>query len=316
MTEPRGDGILVLRALGVGDLVTGLPALRALRRAFGGERIVLAAPAVLAPLVALIDAVDELLPTEGLGQLDWHPPPPRLAVNLHGSGPESIFDVLSAGPDEVITHRHPDFPGVQGTEWRTHQHDVDRWCRLLEDHGIRTDRTDLWLPPPAEPSVAPGAVVVHPGASSPARRWPAERFAQVAGELSAAGHQVVVTGSGSEFDLAADVARAGHLSAASVLAGHTDLAGLAALVADARLVVCPDTGVGHLATAYGTPSVLLFGPTPPDEWGPPEDAKQHVVLWAGERGDPFSDQPSPGLLRLRAEDVVEAASRLLSRSGV
>lgn len=67
-------------------------------------------------------------------------------MNLHGSGPESIFDVLSAGPDEVITHRHQDLPGVAGTQWRAGQHDVDRWCRLLEDHGIRTDRGELGLP--------------------------------------------------------------------------------------------------------------------------------------------------------------------------
>jgi ADP-heptose:LPS heptosyltransferase len=64
-----------------------------------------------------------------------------------------------------------------------------------------------------------------------------------------------------------------------VLAGRTDVGELAALVAGARLVVCGDTGVGHLATGYGTPSVLLFGPNPPAIWGPLVDLDRHRVLW-------------------------------------
>jgi len=58
----------------------------------------------------------------------------------------------------------------------------------------------------------------------------------------------------------------------SVLAGRTTLPQLAALVAEASLVVCGGTGIAHLATAVGTPSVVLFGPVPPEHWGPPPSA--------------------------------------------
>ena len=48
-------------------------------------------------------------------------------------------------------------------------------------------------------------------------------------------------------------------------------------------MVSGDTGIAHLATAYRTPSVLLFGPTPPAWWGPLVDLDRHRVLWHGER---------------------------------
>jgi ADP-heptose:LPS heptosyltransferase len=95
-----------------------------------------------------------------------------------------------------------------------------------------------------------------------------------------------------------------------VLAGRTDLRGLAETVAGAGRVVCGDTGVAHLATAFGTPSVVLFGPTPPSEWGPPPDRAQHRALWAGRRGDPHARTPDPGLLEIGVADVLAALSRL------
>jgi ADP-heptose:LPS heptosyltransferase len=126
-----------------------------------------------------------------------------------------------------------------------------------------------------------------------------ERFAAVAAALRADGHRVVVTGGPSERDLAAAVG-------AEPVA--TDLTELAALVADAALVVCGDTGVAHLATAYGTPSVLLFGPTPPAEWGP--RSGPHTVLWRGSgRGDPHGADPDAALLALTVPDVLTAARR-------
>ncbi|SFW84312.1 glycosyltransferase family 9 protein [Amycolatopsis australiensis] len=303
--------VLVLRALGLGDLLTAVPALRALRAAYPDDRLVLAAPEGLRDLVELIDAVDELLPTAGLGDLSWPGPPPRLAVNLHGSGPESIHDLLATDPAELLTHRHPDFPDVPGLEWRDDVHEVDRWCRLVEYAHLEADRSALHLPAPPGPSPAPDAVVVHPGAAFPARRWPPERFAAVVAALTAAGHRVVLTGSAAERDLALGVADRAGLGEDAVLAGRTDLAELAALVAGAALVVCGDTGVGHLATAFGTPSVLLFGPTPPRLWGPPPSARQHVVLWAGNVGDPHGEEPDGGLLLLGEERVLAATRSAL-----
>lgn len=273
--------VLVLRALGIGDLLVSVPALRGLRRAYPRARLVLAAPASLAELVALTGAVDTLLPTAGLGALRWQGSP-DLAVNLHGSGPESIADLVTVNPLLLATHQHTAFPELPGPPWRDDVHEVRRWCDLLAWHGIDSDPASLGLARPATPSPAPGAVVVHPGGKDPARRWPPERFAEVARKL---GNRVVVTGNEAERPLAQAVARQAELPPDAVLAGRLGLAELAALVADARLVISNDTGVGHLATAYGTPSVVLFGPTHPSVWGPPADRRPHVPLWTSTLSD-------------------------------
>ncbi|GAA4098209.1 glycosyltransferase family 9 protein [Actinomadura miaoliensis] len=310
--------MLVLRALGLGDLLTAVPALRALRRALPGRRLTLAAPAALAPLAELTGAVDDVLPARGL-----HPLPPcgpvDLAVNLHGRGPQSHRVLRDLHPVRLLAFAHPQVPDVTGPPFDPprggEEHEVTRWCRLLASSGFDPDPRDLGLPAPGRPSPAPGAVVVHPGAGYPARRWPPERFARVAAALRADGHRVVVTGGPDETGLAARVAGAAGLDPSDDLSGRTGPLDLAALVAHARLVVCGDTGTGHLATAYRTPSVLLFGPTSPAAWGPPPGRAAHRVLWAGRRGDPHGLEPDPGLLEISVPDVLDAARGTLEREG-
>jgi ADP-heptose:LPS heptosyltransferase len=304
MTAPR---LIAYRALGLGDLLTGVPALRALRDAFPEHRIVLAAPGALAPLAALSGAVDELCDTPPLGAPALHRA--AVAVNLHGRGPQSHRALLAARPRRMIAFAAPDVPW-HGPDWRAGEHEVLRWCRLLERSGIPADPSRLDLPPPHHPSPAPGATVIHPGAGSAARRWPADRWAAVARAEREAGRRVVVTGSAEERPLAAAVAVGAGLAPGEVLAGRTGLGSLAALVARAARVLCGDTGVAHLATAFGTPSVVLFGPTPPSEWGPSPERSRHVALYCGGRGDPHGAAPDPGLLAITVGDVVSALERM------
>ena len=304
--------VLVLRALGLGDFLTGVPAYRALRSAYPEAVLTLAAPPYLQPLIGLTGALEQLHPTDGLGRLGRVDPRPDLAVNLHGSGPDSIDDLMATGARHLITHRHPLRRAVSGPDWTDDLHEVRRWCRLLGSHGIPADPRDLCLSVPDMPALVTDAVVLHPGAAAPARRWPAERFGAVARRLAADGQRVLVTGTSDEASVAALVVGSGGLPAESNLCGELDVVQLAALIATARLVICGDTGVAHLASAYGTPSVLLFGPTPPSQWGPPADGP-HTVLWHGSSGDPHGDQPDPGLLRIGVEDVLDAAFRRLAQ---
>lgn len=310
LSAPSATVVLVLRALGLGDLLTGIPALRGIRRAYPESRVVLATAKSLEPLAVFSGAVDEVLPTAGLGRLRWLGPPPELAVNLHGRGPQSIADLLDTRARTVISHTHPHYPRIDGPPWRADLHEVDRWCALLGSAQIHCDPEDLGIGRPPGWPRRDGVVVIHPGASAPSRRWPASRFAAVAAALAERGHQVLVTGSAAERSLAESVAAQARLDQSSVVAGELGILGMIALISDARLLVCGDTGVGHIATATGTSSVLLFGPTPPSRWGP-RGTGRHITVWAGDCGDPHADHPHRGLLLITPSRVLAASRDIL-----
>lgn len=315
--------VAVLRALGLGDLLTGVPALRALRRAFPEHEVVLAAPADLAGAVAACGAVDRLLPAaapgRGVPEIPWTGPPPQVAVDLHGNGPASHDAVRRLGAEVVMGFAHPDSPWLHGPPWLPDEHERARWCRMLGWYGIAADPDDLRLPAPAGGSAAPGAVLLHPGAGAPARMWPAERFAAVARALHAAGLGTVITAGPGEAALAhrvADLAR----PADPLVVTEPSYEELAALVAEARAVVAGDTGPAHLAAALGTPSVVLCGPVAPALWGPPRDVR-HRALWHAPAGGPLrpgdanGPEPDVRLLRITPQDVLGALREIAGHAG-
>lgn len=311
-TAPR-PRLGVLRAIGLGDLLTAVPALRALTRAFPGHERLLMTPRWLHPVVPLIreggrPCLSGLHEVAGLGASPTSLPQGLdLAVNLHGCGPQSHRLLLGAEPRRLIAFRNDRVVGTAGMPtWRDDEHETRRWCRLLECNGIAADPEELEIEPPdAElPDWATGATLLHPGAASAARRWPAERWAAVARAEIEAGRTVIVTGSRAEVGLGRSIAAAAGLDPRNQLAGRTNVLSLAALVAAAGRVVCGDTGVAHLATALATPSVLLFGPTSPRFWGPPSERSIHRVLWEGREGDPHAAAVDAGLLEIEVEQVI------------
>ena len=307
MTRPR---LVVLRPLGLGDLLTAIPAMRAAARSFPGHERLLAAPAALTPLALLSRAVDGVIDVQPHEPLPASYQQPDVAIDLHGRGPASQRVLLATHPRRLIAFANADVPETRGfPRWRDDEPEVQRWCRLMTENGIEADPADLDLDVPSIPTppIARGAAVVHPGAAYPARCWPAERWAAVAASLTP---EVVITGSAAERSLAMRVADRAAIDPARVLAGRTDLLELAAIVDGARLVVSGDTGIAHLATAMRTPSVVLFGPTSPARWGPPPERHWHRVIWKGHEGNPNAMEPDPGLLAIGVEDVLLAVASL------
>ncbi|SHM79729.1 glycosyltransferase family 9 protein [Actinacidiphila paucisporea] len=158
-------------------------------------------------------------------------------------------------------------------------------------------------------------VVVHPGASAPARAWDPALCAETVQRLADEGYRVVVTGSAGERSLTRQVSG----SVALDLGGRTDARTLAGVLRFADAAVCGNTGPAHLAAAVGTPVVSLFAPVVPAErWRP--YGVPTVLL--GDQQAPCADTrarhcPVPGhpcLSQVTPDDVLRAVRKLIEEA--
>jgi ADP-heptose:LPS heptosyltransferase len=295
--------VLALRALGLGDFFTGLPALAMLREALPAEHIVLAVPDPFREFALLSKSVDATVHGHELTPLIDPPEMPELAIDLHGNGPGSRALLEATRPARLIGYGH------HGLAWDAGEHEVERWCRLIREglpaRALPTPSVAGRLPIPPDVTVPAGRTVVHCGAKSASRRWPPARFVRVAAALRELGHDVVITGGPDEQHLAGQIADEAHVATVS----PPTLGEFVALIAHARLLISGDTGAAHVATNYATPSVILFGPVSPALWGPPADPR-HQVLWHGDgTGNPHGEELDPALFRIREGEVLAAAER-------
>jgi ADP-heptose:LPS heptosyltransferase len=206
-------------------------------------------------------------------------------------------------------------------EWRDDEHEVVRWLRLAEHLGAPSKGTHLEFPLGERDwreleGLHLGGLryaVLHPGSQLPSRRWPAERFAEVGDALAREeGLHVVLTGTAAEEPLVKRVQSAMREPAID-LSGRTTLGGLAAVVARARLVVCNDTGISHVAAAMRTPSVVVASGSDPKRWAP-LNRELHRVLWHPVPCRPCANYECPTghecALGVTVHDVLEAVHRV------
>jgi ADP-heptose:LPS heptosyltransferase len=307
--DPTGlQRIAVFRALQLGDMLCVVPALRALRAAAPQAHITLIGlPWAEGFVRRYAKYVDDLLMFPGFPgfperKADVNAMPKfieeaqrrgfDLAIQMHGSGKlsNSVHMLLGAKENAGFYesgHFCPD--PVKFIAWDESEHEVLRYLRLMRSLGIALQGEALEFPLfeadylalqySHEKLPAPGSYVcVHPGARLPSRRWLPQRFAQVADRLADEGLQIVLTGSADERDIVQAVMREMR-SPALDLSGKTDLGGLAALIAQARMVVCNDTGISHVAAAVATPSVIVCCGSDPVRWAP-LDSTRHAVIGA------------------------------------
>lgn len=298
--------IAVFRALQLGDMLCAVPALRALRAAAPNARITLIGLPWAAGFVERFSQyVDDLLIFPGFPgfperEVESGAMPSfleevqrrrfDLAIQMHGSGKlsNSLVGLLGAQHIAGYFEQGQYCPDPQRfIAWEESEHEVLRYVRLMEFLGAAScgeatefplfDADYQALRQSHDELPAPGTYVcVHPGARLPSRRWMPQRFAQVADHLADRGMKVVITGSAEEHDITAAVIRAMHAPVLD-LTGKTSLGALAALVAQARLVVCNDTGISHIAAAMATPSVIVCCGSDPVRWAPLDSARHCVV---------------------------------------
>lgn len=178
------------------------------------------------------------------------------------------------------------------------KHHIFHYCDLLKPLGVfcldfkmAFPLDDAQAAAAAEKFLAPANlddyIVLAPGGAAnvkeemESRRWPGESFSALAGLLLGSGRRVVLLGSGGDAPRAARIG-AEHPGVVD-LTGGTTLAEAAALLKKARLAVCNDSGLMHLAAAVGTPVISIFGPTHPGEKKPLQSGC--LAIWKGEEMD-------------------------------
>ncbi len=318
-----GRFVLVRALMGLGDFLCVTPALRSLRLAYPSAHIALVGVGSTRALVMRYShLIDEFIPFPGFPgipevPLDVTRLPPflaemqarsfALAVQMHGNGSSTnAFTVLLGAKRTAGFHAAgaycPD-PSLY-LPLDEEEHEVKRWLRLVAHLGAPAQGEDLEFPlsetdaavlarAPEAAALREGYVVIHPGATDPARRWLPAHFAAVADHFAAEGRQVVLTGTADE----------------------------APIVAEVEAAITNDTGVSHLAAALRVPSIVIFLASNPRRWAP-LDRRLHRVVG---RDGLQPDDVAPGqvlreanlLLALRGAHrarPVEAARREVARA--
>jgi ADP-heptose:LPS heptosyltransferase len=338
--------IAIFRALYLGDLLLAVPALRAIRAGFPEAEITLIglpwAASFARRFRRYIDRFVEFIGYPGIQEVPVFPEQTKrfldeqraynydLVVQMHGSGRTSNAFALALGGRVTVGYYCGESPGglTLGAPYPQDQPEVCRNLGLvgllgcsnvdprLEFPLFAQDRAEAAallqrLPQPGRPLIG-----LHPGASYPARRWPAEYFAALADDLAQhLGCNSILTGGPGEKSTVRAVVERMETQPLN-LAGETSIGGLAALISQVDLFISNDTGPAHLADALNTPSVTIFGPADPRRWAPLERT-QHPIVWRNVACSPCTYRECPidhrCLRWIRPETVSAMARKLLAR---
>jgi ADP-heptose:LPS heptosyltransferase len=329
--------VLVARQDNAGDVLLAGPAVRAV--AAGAERVTLLCGPAGAEAARLLPGVDEVVVHEAewiaadpqpvwradverrvdhmtsLGAdcalilTSFHQSPLPLALLLRMAGVPFVGAISEDYPGSLLDVRHHVDDDL---------HEVWRGLSLAQAMGFALaedddDRLRVLRPGGYPPGT--GHVVVHPGASVPARAWAPERHAALVRALTREGRRVVVTGGPRERALTRHVAGTRALD----LGGRTSLGELADVLAGAACLVAGNTGPAHLAAAVRTPVVSLFAPTVPVQrwhpWGVPHELLYVPVRCAGCRARTCPVPGHPCLDDLGVDEVLRAVAHLCGEPG-
>lgn len=329
LRQPGIESVVIFRALQLGDLLCSVPALRALRVALPNVRIALVGlPWAQQFADRFSQYLDEFIAFPGHAGLSEQPPQPELlsgfyqalqsrrfslALQMHGSGEVSNGIVKDFRANMAAGYAAPGWPGCgPACHCLPYPDNGPEPLRLLDfvtllgapDMGSHLEfpLTDAdWQELHASglgsgqgADLVPGRYVcIHPGARFRDKCWPPQRFAALADQLAAEfGLTIVLTGSAKEMDLTSAVAAQMKTPAINA-AGPISIGAMAALMSQACLLVCNDTGVSHIAAGLRLPSVVIFSKADITRWAP-LDQQLHRCIW-----DPAGDKMHEVLAQAR-----------------
>jgi heptosyltransferase II len=299
VTKEDRPRILVKATNWLGDVVMGMPALRALRAAAPDAHLAVLIRSELASLLAGMRWIDEVIAyrhqvgagrrlrelpsivrTIRAGRFDWaivfpNRPEPALWMFLARIPNRVGYAVQRRGP--LLTHKERPSDAVRDG------HEVHWYLDLLRqtmgvvsspatNGGLELDpaaaeRMRRWLAAARRRPAAPLAALAPAATYGPAKEWPADRYAQLVDGLDSEGWECVIVGTPQERGRCGEIlarSRAGGI----VAAGETSVGELAALLSLCDGFVGNDSGAMHVAAALGVPTLGLFGSTAPWRTGP------------------------------------------------
>lgn len=286
--------ILIVRLGALGDVVHAIPAAAALRSAFPEARIDWLVDARHREMVDLVTVIDRAIVVGRSSIAGWthavrdvRQVRYEIALDLQGLLKSAVFARASGAPRVIgfsIWHlrektARPFYSEAGEAAQGQTEHVIYKNLRLLRTVGVADERVAFPLAHVESAAVATvrsaiGAqpfAMINPGAAWPNKRWPSQRFGEVAAFVrDVRGLPSIVLWGPGEEGLARAVVDASF--GAARLAPPTSIADLLALGREAALMVSGDTGPLHIAGAAGTPTVAIFGPTDSHRNGPWSDA--------------------------------------------
>ncbi|HWB30354.1 MAG TPA: glycosyltransferase family 9 protein [Vicinamibacterales bacterium] len=295
MSDAAAPRLLVVRLGSLGDLVHTLPAVAALHRARPDTAIDWLVDRVHRDFLELVPAIASIVTLDRPTLAGWRDVRRRLraqryeaALDFQGLLKSAALARLSgaarvAGFDRAaLRERAAAWLYTERIDVGEGRHVIDKNLALAAAFGAATMPREFPLAPVTSAALetlrAQGIdrfALINCGAAWPNKRWPADRFGQVAAWLREhRGLRSVALWGPGEARLASEVVRLS--GGAATAAPATGLRDLVALSRAASLMVSGDTGPTHIAGAVGTPIVAIFGPTDPSRNGP-WDADDRVV---------------------------------------
>jgi lipopolysaccharide heptosyltransferase I len=290
-----GPRLLVVRLGSLGDLVHTLPAVAALRRARPDTAIDWLVDRVHQDFLELVPVVSSVVTLDAPTVRGWLGARRTLrarryeaAIDFQGLVKSAAIARLSGAARivgfERAALREPAARWLytESVQVGAGRHVIDKNLRLAEALGAQPQVREFPIADVASAAldalradVVSEFVLLNCGAAWPNKRWPPDRFGQIAKWLhDRRGLRSVALWGPGESALAADIVRTS--GGAAIAAPATGLRDLVALARAARLMISGDTGPTHIAGAVGTPLVVIFGPTDPARNGPWND--QDVVV--------------------------------------
>lgn len=330
--------ILLLQLKRIGDLILTTPAIAALRERFPEANLSLVVSPAVEGLLPAISGIDKVFVVRGKADdaLDWL----SLAWGKFDycldftRNDRSAFLTLLSQARKRITSDHPNLrTKIRARSYNEFVespvrllHTVDYHLALLRPLGIhhapRTIRLDLPKATVGKTErlleathVGDEFVILHPGSARAEKFWEVDRWARLI-EHSVRDRQMkcILTGGRSPMERTQIAAIKAATDAEAIdLSGKTDLLMLAALVRKARLLVTVDSAPMHFAAAWGTPQVVLFGPTNPFHWHP---LSESALVLLGESAGPLTEfdpkQRAVPMNQISTQRVIDAMEALLS----